>query len=208
MKLRFLEPIAFPVAAAAIRWLAATWRMRVRNLEHLAAARATGKPVLFALWHSRILPLLFHHRGEGVVTLISRHRDGGHLARLAQQWGYGTVRGSSGRGGEAGLLGLVRALGSRGEGAITPDGPRGPAEQVKPGAVAAAQHAGAVLLPVAARTDHAWWFTSWDRFCLPKPFARVDVVYGPPFAVAEGKDALRQGIDRLERALQAVTYGP
>jgi hypothetical protein len=36
----------------------------------------------------------------------------------------------------------------------------------------------------------------------------VDVVYGPPFTVPEGKEALRQGIERLESALQAVTYGP
>jgi lysophospholipid acyltransferase (LPLAT)-like uncharacterized protein len=207
VKLHALEPIAFPLAAGAIRLLAATWRLRVQHEEHLAAARAAGRPLLFALWHSRILPLLFHHRGEGIVTLISRHRDGGHLARLAEQWGYGTVRGSSGKGGEAGLLGLVRALDRRGAGAITPDGPRGPAERVKPGAVAAAQHAGAVILPIAARTRQAWWFTSWDRFCLPKPFARVDVVYGPPFTVAEGKEALRAGIERLDGALQAVTYG-
>lgn len=208
MKLRALEPILFPIAAATIRLLAATWRWRVREAQHLAAARASGRPVLFALWHSRLLPLLFHHRREGIVTLISRHRDGGHLARLAEQWGYGTVRGSSGRGGDVGLLGLVRALGSRGEGAITPDGPRGPAERVKPGAVAAAQHAGAMILPIAARTEQAWWFTSWDRFCLPKPFALVEVVYGQPFTVADGKDALRQGIARLEESLQAVTYGP
>ena len=74
--------------------------------------------------------------------------------------------------------------------------------------MAAAQHAGAMILPVAARTDRAWWFDSWDRFCLPKPFARVEVVYGEPFAVAEGKDALRQGIARLEDALRVVTYAP
>jgi hypothetical protein len=207
VKLRALEPVLFPVAVALLRLLAATWRWRVHEERHLATARASGRPVLFALWHSRLLPLLFHHRHEGVVTLISRHRDGGHLARLAEHWGYGTVRGSSGKGGEAGLLGLVRALGTRGAGAITPDGPRGPAERVKPGAVAAAQHAGAMILPTAARAHRAWWFPSWDRFCLPKPFARVDVVYGTPFTVPEGKDALRQGIARLEDALRGVTYG-
>jgi lysophospholipid acyltransferase (LPLAT)-like uncharacterized protein len=208
VKLRALEPIAFPLAVGAIRLLAATWRVRVRHGENLMAARESGRPVLFALWHSRILPLLFHHRGEGVVMLISRHRDGGYLARLGSQWGYGAVRGSSGRGGEAGLLALVRALGTRGEGAITPDGPRGPAERVKPGAVAAAQHAGAVLVPVAARAARAWWFSSWDRFCLPQPFTRVELIYGLPFTVAAGKEGLRRGIARLEEAIQAVTYGP
>ncbi len=204
MKLRWLEPVAFPVAVGAIRVLASTWRFRLHQAEHLAAARASGRPVLFALWHSRILPLLFLHRHEGVVTLISRHRDGEYLARLADRWGYGSVRGSSGRGGDIGLLGLVRALEHARQAAITPDGPRGPAERVKPGAVAAAQQAGAVLLPVTAQPDRAWWFESWDRFCLPKPLARIDVVYAAPFTVEPGKTALREGVERLEGILQRL----
>lgn len=207
MRLRRLEPVAFGLAVVALRLLAATWRFRVRDRQHLAAARESGRPVVFALWHSRILPLLFHHRHQGVVTLISRHRDGGYLARLAESWGYGTVRGSSGRGGDIGLRGVVRVLARGGEVAITPDGPRGPAGAVKPGVVAAAQHGGAVILPTAARTARAWWFGSWDRFCLPKPFARVDVVYGAPFAVEPGKAALREAVGRLERAIHAVTDG-
>jgi len=207
VKLRWIEPVAYTLAAGTLRLLAATWRFRVHHGEHLAAARRSGRPVMFALWHSRILPLLFHHRHQGVVTLISRHRDGGHLARLAAAWGYGSVRGSSGRGGEVGLLGVVRVLGQGGEVAITPDGPRGPVERVKPGVVAAAQHTGALVIPTAARAARAWWFASWDRFCLPKPFARVEVVYGEPLAVAPGKPAARDGVARLERALHAVTYG-
>lgn len=203
-----IESAVFVGAAVVLRLLATTWRYRVRQGEHLRAARESGRPIVFALWHSRILPLLFHHRHQGVVMLVSRHRDGGYLTRLGAAWGFGSVRGSSGRGGDVGLLGVVRTLGQRAEVAITPDGPRGPAERVKPGVVAAAQHTGALLLPVAARTDSAWWLRSWDRFCVPKPFARVEVIYGEPFAVASGKPAARDAVERLEQALQTVTHGP
>jgi lysophospholipid acyltransferase (LPLAT)-like uncharacterized protein len=161
---------------------------------------------VFVLWHSRILPLLFHHRREEVVLLISRHRDGEYLANLAERWGYRSVRGSTKRGGEVGLLGVVRALQGGAVVAITPDGPRGPAEQVQPGAVAAAQHAGAALLPIGARSSSAWWLGSWDRMCIPKPFAGVDVVYGPPIEVAPGKEGLRQAMDAVGRALREVTH--
>ncbi len=206
MKLGRAEPLVTGLAAGLVRVLAATWRYRVRGWEHVRAARDAKRPIVYVLWHSRILPLLYSRRNEGVALLISRHRDGGYLAELSERWGYRAVRGSSKRGGEVGLLGLVRYLRSGAEVALTPDGPRGPAEQVKPGAVVAAQHARALLVPVAARASSAWLLRSWDRFCIPKPFAAVEVVYGGPLEVGEGKEALRRGIQAVERALHEVTH--
>ncbi len=190
-----------------VQLLAATWRYRVRGWEHVEETRRAGQPIVYVLWHSRLLPLIHHRRGERVALLISRNRDGGYLADLCERWGYTIVRGSSHRGGAVGLRGLIRYLEEGHEVGTTPDGPRGPAEQVKPGAIAAAQHANALVIPMGARTSSAWWLRSWDRFCLPYPFAAIEVVYGAPIAVAEGKDGLRRGIEETERALNEVTYG-
>src|SRR5216117_3828463 len=198
--------VKLALVAALVRLLAATGRYRVQGWEHVTAARASGRPVVYVLWHSRILPLLYHRRDESMALLISRHRDGGYLAELSERWGYRVVRGSSQRGGDVGLLGLVRYLRQGGEVALTPDGPRGPAERVKPGAIAAAQHANALIIAAGARASSAWWVASWDRFCIPKPFALVDVRYSPPFGVARGKDGLRHGIAAAEGALRQVTY--
>jgi len=199
--------VKLALVAVLVRLVAATWRYRVHGWEHVTAARASGRPVVYVLWHSRILPLLYHRRDERMALLISRHRDGSYLAELSERWGYRVVRGSSRRGGEVGLLGLVRYLRQGGEVALTPDGPRGPAERMKPGALAAAQHANALVIAAGARASSAWWIESWDRFCLPRPFARVDVTYSAPFGLEEGKEALRRGITVAERALRAVTYG-
>jgi lysophospholipid acyltransferase (LPLAT)-like uncharacterized protein len=78
---------------------------------------------------------------------------------------------------------------------------------MKPGALAAAQHANALVIAAGARTSSAWWLQSWDRFCLPRPFAAVEIVYSPPFAVEQGKGALRQALTRAEEELKRVTYG-
>src|SRR5207244_11628936 len=150
------EPRVSAVAAGPVRLLAATWRYRIHGWDHVAAARATGRPVIYILWHSRILPLLYHRRDEGMALLISRHRDGGYLAELSGRWGYRVVRGSSKRGGDVGLLGLVRHLRQGGEVALDPDGPRGAAVGMKPGALAAAQHANALVIAAGARPSCAW----------------------------------------------------
>jgi len=207
VKLRWAEPLVRRLGAALVGLLAATWRYRVRGWEHVANAHRLRRPIVYVLWHSRILPLLYSRRREGLAVLISRHADGGHLAQLSERWGYRVVRGSSRRGGEVGLLGLVRHLRDGAEVALTPDGPRGPAERVKPGALAAAQHAAAVVIAAGARPSSAWWLRSWDHFCLPKPFATIEVAYSAPFTVAAGKGGLRRGIADAERALAQVTYG-
>lgn len=207
MKLGWAEPIAAAAGPLLIKGLAATWRFRERGIEHWRPLWDAKRPFIFVLWHSRILPLLALHKDEGLVVLISRHRDGGYLANLADGWGYRPVRGSTRRGGEVGLLGIVRALEAGGVVAITPDGPRGPAERVQPGAIAAAQHAGVPIVAAGARTPSAWYFNSWDRMCLPKPLAAIDVAYGPPISIGAGKDGLRRGIADVARSLHEVTSG-
>jgi lysophospholipid acyltransferase (LPLAT)-like uncharacterized protein len=207
VKLAWAEPLAARLAAGLIRMVAATWRYRVRGFEHVESARAAGRPIVYVLWHSRMLPLIHSRRGEGVALLISRHRDGGYLAELCERWGYRVVRGSSQRGGTVGLLGLIRYLQAGQEVGTTPDGPRGPAERLKPGVLVAAQHAHAVVIAMGARVKSAWWIQSWDRLCIPKPFAVIDVVYAPAVEVGEGKDGVRHGVTVVERALQDVTYG-
>ncbi|MGH7676034.1 MAG: lysophospholipid acyltransferase family protein [Gemmatimonadales bacterium] len=207
MRLRWAEPVVAPLGSGVLRLLAATWRIRERGAEHAQPFLAAQRPCVCVLWHSRLLPLLYHHRHRGVVLLISRHRDGGYLTALAERWGYQAVRGSSRRGGEVGLLGVVRSLQQGARVAVTPDGPRGPAEVVKGGAVAAAQHAGVPLLPLGVRASAEWRMTSWDRFSVPRPFAEIEVVYGAPFEVAPGRDGLRRGIEAVQRALHEVNYG-
>ena len=204
MKLRWAEPIATRIGSSLVRALAATWRYRVTGYDYVRALRESRRPFVFVLWHSRILPLLYRHRGEDVVMLISRHRDGGYLADLGERWGYRSVRGSTRRGGEVGLLGIVRALEGGAEVAITPDGPRGPAERVQPGAIAAAQHAGVPIVAVGARVASAWYLGSWDRMCIPKPFTAIEVMYAPPIQIAAGKEGLRRGMDVVSRSLREV----
>ena len=198
MKLRWAEPAATAIGTFVIKTLSASWRYREIGNKPL------DPPFIFVLWHSRILALLPVYKEKGVVLLVSRHRDGGYLTDLAEGWGYRSVRGSTQRGGEVGLLGIVRALEAGAIVAMTPDGPRGPAERVQPGAVAAAQHAGVPIIPAGARVTSAWRLRSWDRMHVPKPFATIDVLYGSPVKIGAGKEGLRKGIAVVQQSLDEL----
>jgi lysophospholipid acyltransferase (LPLAT)-like uncharacterized protein len=140
--------------------------------------------------------------------MISEHRDGEIIARVAQGLGLELVRGSSSRGAARALLAACRMIESGWNVAITPDGPRGPNHSVAPGAAIIAQRSGAPLLPVACVASRAWRLSSWDGFMIPKPFARVTVAYSdlirvPPDApreTLEDEDTIRHAIERAEKS--------
>lgn len=189
----------------AVRVLAWTWRIDVIGVEHLQRLRrerGAGRGMVFALWHRELVPLIWQHRHEGVTLLVSEHTDGGRLSAAAQPLGYRVIRGSSTRGALRGLLGLIRTLRGGGEIALATDGPRGPVGTVKPGAVAAAQRAGAAVLAVAASATPAWTAGSWDRLLVPLPFARIRIAYAPPLEVAPGAAALTAARQTLQERLE------
>ena len=189
-----------------IRLLGMTWRIRLVNDAPMRTAREAGRRVIFTLWHGELLPLLFHHRDEGIAVVISEHRDGEIIAQIAERLGFSTVRGSTSRGGGRALIGLIRAVQAGHDGAVTPDGPRGPAHVFAPGAVIAAQRTEAPIVPVRAAAVRAWRLKSWDRFLVPKPFATVRIAYGEPVLVdaASPREAAEQA-PRFQVLMDAVS---
>jgi Kdo2-lipid IVA 3' secondary acyltransferase len=176
-----------------LRALASTWRVSFTNPQIVSELRMRGQPFIYLLWHGTLLPLTWVHRNRNVVAMISEHSDGEIIARLVQSIGYRTVRGSTSRGAARALLGACRVIEEGACLAVTPDGPRGPAESVAPGAAIIAHRTGAPMVPVALHASSAWRLNSWDQFMIPTPFARLTVAYGDPIQLdaASARDAAR-----------------
>lgn len=146
--------------------------------------RREGRPFVFSLWHGELLPLVSVHRDENVHVLISEHGDGEVIAHIVRRFGLATVRGSTSRGAARALLAMAAVLESGFDVAVTPDGPRGPAHSYAPGALVAANRAGAPIIAIAVVASRAWRLRSWDSFLVPRPFARLTVAYSDPVVVA------------------------
>ncbi|NNG17151.1 MAG: lysophospholipid acyltransferase family protein [Gemmatimonadales bacterium] len=205
MKLRISPSVAQAIGGPLISALARTWRVETVHEERWRPLYEARQPHLFMCWHECLLPLLWRHRRQSIVIVVSEARDGQYLADFAGRLGYRLVRGSSSRGATRALLGAVRELKAGRVVAFTPDGPRGPRRELKPGVVAAAQRGGGTIVPLHASTDRAWRLRSWDRFVVPKPFARVRVTYGVPFTVTPGQAGIEAGCRVANAALDELT---
>ncbi|MEO5799264.1 MAG: lysophospholipid acyltransferase family protein [Gemmatimonadales bacterium] len=201
MKIPVPASVVRTVGGPIVRALAHSWQFRLHHAERWHRLQTSGIPYIYLLWHEALLPLLWHHRAQGIAIVVSEAREGGYLGDFATRIGYRLLPGSSTRGGLRALRGAVRVLHDNVPVAFTPDGPRGPRREVKPGIVRAAQRVGAQILPLHAEVDRAWRLRSWDRMVIPKPGASVRVGYGEPFAVDPGPDGLARGIARCESAL-------
>ncbi len=195
------------MGALALRVLART--LRIGHEEAAAAPLwAARAPVIYAVWHGRILllPYLYGHRGCHV--LASRSRDGELVARWISRFGLRPVRGSSTRGGGEAFRRLTRALRGGGEVVVVPDGPTGPREVLKSGVIALARLSGAPILPTAVGASREWRLGSWDEFRIPKPFARCVIRFGEPIRVPPTADRSAQEAARkeVEAALRGLTW--
>jgi lysophospholipid acyltransferase (LPLAT)-like uncharacterized protein len=171
-------------------------------------AGIVGRPVtenyIGALWHNRLLafPLVlrrFFPERHG-AALISASRDGDLLADAVQRFGYDVVRGSSSRLGASAILQLTQVLASGRDVVITPDGPRGPAYELGPGIIFLGQKSGASVVPMNLEYSRCWRLGSWDRFIVPRPFAKVRVLINRPHRV--GPTATPEEFEAERLALQ------
>lgn len=176
------------VGAAVVRALGSTWRLIEVGGEAVEEEHAAGRRVVYAFWHRDILAMAYAKRGTGTHVLISWHRDGEIIARLVRRLGIGVVRGSTSRGSARGLADMVHKASSGHDLAITPDGPRGPACVMQPGVVHLSTSAGASVVPVGVAASSVRRLSTWDRFVIPLPFARMRIVYGAPVRIEAGAD--------------------
>ncbi len=162
--------------AAVVRLWARTLRVSIPE-EDRRIVTLLGRPTIFVLWHNRLLiaaDLARRFRGgHPMCGLISASRDGGWLSAFYASAGVKPVRGSSSRLGREAANVLIEELRAGNDVGITPDGPRGPVYEMKPGALIVARRSGSRLILVGIDYASSWRLPSWDGFHVPKPFSRV-----------------------------------
>jgi len=172
-----------------------TWK--VEGLEHLRFEGDGRRPIM-AFWHGRVLTATYYFRGRGIVVMISENFDGEWIARIIEQFGFRTSRGSTTRGGQRALLQLKREMDRGQPSGFAVDGPRGPARRAQPGAIWLAKLTGNPVVPFHMEASRYWTLKSWDRTQIPKPFSTVALTVGAPIEVPRDADEAMLDAKRLE----------
>lgn len=181
-----------------------TMRISVVGGETMKEFVSRGEGFIAVFWHGRLLMIPFLYPGKRMNVLIGTHRDGQLIADVMECFGFGLVRGSSSKGGREAYRDLLQLLKSDNDVAITPDGPRGPAEELKIGVAHVAKMSGNAVVPIAFSSSPSFRCTSWDRFLIPYPFSRGVFVTGDPVRFEAGEE-MEHFRKRIEDALKDVT---
>ena len=204
--LRWYDPILLnilpPVVTLVIKLLLYSCRVikvEGREKETEALAQSQGKAV-YATWHQRVIFHGRHLAHKNLTVMISQSRDGEYATRLVSLFGHPNVRGSSTRGGPLALKELTQKIKEGGRAGILADGPLGPARVAKIGAVIMAHEARVPLIPLIWGADRCWTLNSWDRFLIPKPFARIVIYYADPIWIPPSVD--RKKVEDYRRLLE------
>ncbi|MDB2415070.1 lysophospholipid acyltransferase family protein [Rickettsiales bacterium] len=185
-------------ASIYIRFVKITTIWKIYGFDKFVQAKNSDKPIIIAFWHGRLLvmPALFKKFSNYGYVVVSHHKDGEIIARIAKFFGFKLIRGSSSKGGMGALKTSLRILKDpENIVVITPDGPRGPAQEVGGHIISIAQKSGACIIPVSYSTSSFKTLNSWDKFMLSLPFAKGALVVGDLIEVP-----LKASVDQKKKA--------
>ncbi|TAN38151.1 MAG: DUF374 domain-containing protein [Nitrospirae bacterium] len=205
LKKRLAKNILPVVIYCFMRVLYSSLRVSIVGREIPDPFHNSDRGVVFAFWHSMLLAMAgAPYGGRSMHVLVSRHGDGELIGEVMRLFGFSLVRGSSSKGGGEALKELVTLIQKSRDISITPDGPRGPAEEAKPGIAQLARLTGAPVIPVAYSGSRLTILKTWDRFRIPCPFSKIHFVVSEPLFCQEGEDVEAFRL-RIETALREVT---
>lgn len=180
LKRRLIKILAPPLVSSILKLIYKSIKWEIEGEKYIKGLK---EPVIFSFFHGRMAMLAFLYqkiRGNSnrIKMILSPHFDGEVASRIVRRLGIESIYGSSSKKGVQLLRDLIKIEGF--DIGITPDGPRGPKEKVKPGVIYIAKEKGYPIVPVTYSVSKCKILNSWDSFMIPLPFCRGVYVIGEP----------------------------
>lgn len=185
-----------------MRLVMMTCRYETKGLAHFIKA-AQEKKCILCVWHNRValipeimsrLAPQFHYAG-----FVSNSRDGEIIAAITESYAIGnTIRVAHDARADA-LKKMIAHLKYSSEIlVVTPDGPKGPVYEVKPGVAIAAFKSAAKVVPMCWKPSRYFRIRSWDKMIFPKPFSLIEVTFGEAVSLqSEEPEAVQDAMSAI-----------
>lgn len=167
---RFVEGLFARYVSFAYR----TSRWRRSGFEEMDACVTRGEPVIFVLWHQRLImaPYLFDTSLGRICALTSAARAGRLAGQILVRLGFETIPMSSHKRHVALSREVLRRTKEGCSIGIAADGPRGPARVSSGVPITWARMTGCRVFTVAFAERRVMKLPTWDQQMLPLPFSR------------------------------------
>ena len=174
-------------------------KVSIKGEENLLKLIKSGKPIMLCVWHGRLLFPSWYIRLKttNLYAIASRHSDAEIMARILNNWGYGLIRGSTRKGGKAVVQKMAEVFKNAGIIAVTSDGPKGPPRIAKAGSTSLALKHNVQIITITGSATKYWQMKSWDRFMLPKPFGKIQLIVSPPLIITEDLKTAKEEVQHL-----------
>lgn len=183
--------ISFLLAWFLRMWFA-TCRVHVHEEKHRREAEKDGKPTIGSCYHCCVVGSLVFFCKNPYVMMVSASKDGDYVTRIAENMGYEVVRGSRNRKGVTAAKKMIGHLRKGKTIGLIADGSQGPPKIVQAGSILFAAKTGASILPTTWSASRYFTFNSWDRLILPRPFCRIDLLFGEPLIIPTGNKTVEK----------------
>ena len=217
---KFLHTLLGRTLASYIQILSRTCHFNVEGEEHYMAAIGSNRPVLYALWHQQLMPLMdFVCRVfdlKNFVFIVEGENRGRILAKMATTLNAHKVVQVDMQGNPTlaarQVIHIIKSMEAGKYSMLTPDGPYGPAFEQKPGTAFIARKSNAVVVPCGAWASTAYQLKRWDRYLILFPYTQVTVVFQKPIYVdndmsrSQLETSLNNEMHMARRRAQALTY--
>jgi lysophospholipid acyltransferase (LPLAT)-like uncharacterized protein len=158
-------------------------KIKKQNYGVIENLNSKNQNYVLAFWHGTMLLPWYLHGAPNFTALTSKSKDGDILAKILKKWKYNVVRGSSSTDGDVALEIMIDYAKNKYSVAITPDGPRGPKQKFKAGAVITAKKTGIPVVLVGVGFKRKKILSNWDKFEIPYFFTEAKVIYSEPVYV-------------------------
>lgn len=203
LRSNFVNNLAAYIAFSYIKFVYLTSKWNYQGKEIFEEYIKNNKPFIVSFWHGHLLMLACAWQWKKpFYMLISNHRDGRIISKTMECFKIHTISGSTDKQGFEAARQIIKTLKSGAVVGITPDGPRGPREEISDGILQMAKLAKVDIIPIAYSSSRLKFLNSWDKFRVAMPFAKGVFIVGNPIKASNDLNLMQQ---QLAQGMQKAT---